>query len=322
MGRKRNMSLPVIAARLAAEADPKSAMVPEPLRDIQARLRAAQEEYESAKRPRVLVVQGSNRNENTCPQESPKSLRLCGRAIEVLGREGCDADLLDLSRMTSEKGRVIWPCKGCFSTSPALCHVGCSCYPNGALGQEGDWMQEEIYEMLVRSHAIFVITPTYWFSMPSSLKLMIDRMVCLDGANWDPTTTLSDDGSTVKDVEKAKSLERGPKPGGEPQWDYISGKALLGRLFTVFVHGDAAGTDTAFSALRDTLAWFGMHEVSGSNGYIGYEGTYSDSHDHLDEDEGSWAQVEMQAKDLAAATKAALKGGMPHPPLLPNKFQK
>jgi len=65
-----------------------------------------------------------------------------------------------------------------------------------------------------------------------------------------------------------------------------------------------------------------MYEVSGSNGYIGYVGTYSDSHDHLDKDEESWAQVEMQAKDLAGAVRVALKAGMPHSPLLPNKFQK
>jgi len=314
-------SLPILAAHLTAAANPKSDLVPDPLKDIQARLRAAQREYKSAKKPQVLVIQGSDRNKNTCPQESPKSLKLCERAVKVLEKEGCDVDLLDLSRMTSEKGRIIWPCKGCYSTSPALCHVGCSCYPNAGLGQEGDWMQEEIYEKLVRSHGILFVTPIYWYSMPSCLKLMVDRMVCLDGANWDPTTTLSDDGSTVKDVPKAKALERGPKPGGKSRWDYLSSKVMAGRVFSVFVHGDSSGADLVLASLQETMKWFGMHEVPGSDNYIAYGQTYSDAQAKLDKDKSAWAQIEMQAKALSQAVKRAKKENMPTPPMLPNEFE-
>ena len=47
--------------------------------------------------------------------------------------------------MTSEFGRQIHPCKGCVSTAMPLCHWPCSCYPNYAVGQTDDWMNE-IYE--------------------------------------------------------------------------------------------------------------------------------------------------------------------------------
>ena len=33
-------------------------------------------------------------------------------------------------------------CKACVSTAQPLCHWPCSCYPNHAIGQTGDWMNE------------------------------------------------------------------------------------------------------------------------------------------------------------------------------------
>ena len=50
--------------------------------------------------------------------------------------------ILDLSRTTSEFGKQIHPCKSCVATSMALCHWPCSYYPNYALGQTDDWMND------------------------------------------------------------------------------------------------------------------------------------------------------------------------------------
>ncbi|MBB2676893.1 UNVERIFIED_ORG: multimeric flavodoxin WrbA [Rhizobium esperanzae] len=61
-------------------------------------------------------------------------------------------EVLDLSRLASEYGRQIHPCKACFSTAAALCHWPCSCYPNYSLGQIHDWMNE-IYPMWVEGTA-------------------------------------------------------------------------------------------------------------------------------------------------------------------------
>jgi multimeric flavodoxin WrbA len=68
-------------------------------------------------------------------------------------------DILDLSRTTSEFGKMIHPCKSCVSTSMALCHWPCSCYPNHALGQVHDWMNE-IYPLWVAAHGVMIITPS------------------------------------------------------------------------------------------------------------------------------------------------------------------
>lgn len=103
-------------------------------------------------------------------------------------RGAFDVDVLDLSRLTSEYGRVILPCKACVSTAMSLCHWPCSCYPNHAMGQVNDWMNE-IYPRWVAAHGVMIVTPVHWYQAPSVLKLMMDRLVCADGGNPDPTWT-------------------------------------------------------------------------------------------------------------------------------------
>ena len=88
---------------------------------------------------RVLVVAGGARSEHTCPGEMSKTSRLVELAREIVAaRHGFEVDLLDLSQLTSEYGRVIYPCKGCVSTAMPLCHWPCSCYPNHGLGGNPD----------------------------------------------------------------------------------------------------------------------------------------------------------------------------------------
>src|SRR5512133_1010384 len=150
--------------------------------------------------PRVLVVCGASRNDGSCPGEISKTFRLTQLVQETLQVEGMQVERLDLSRLTSDYDRDIHACKSCVSTAMPLCHWPCSCSPNHALRQTGDWMNE-IYEMWVRAHGVILLTPVYWWQVASPLKLMIDRLVCADGGNPDPTLT------SGKDPGKAKALE-------------------------------------------------------------------------------------------------------------------
>jgi multimeric flavodoxin WrbA len=147
---------------------------------------AAQARHDDKDGPcRVLLINASSRSEHTCPGEMSKSYRLAAISEEVIRGEGAEVNLLDLSRLASEYGRDIHPCKACFSTSAALCHWPCSCYPNYSLGQVHDWMND-IYPMWVEAHGVMIITPVNWYQVSSPLKLMMDRMVCADGGNPDP----------------------------------------------------------------------------------------------------------------------------------------
>ena len=200
------------------------------------RLRDAEAQQKlPATRSRVLLINGSARNDGTCPGEISKTYRMTLLAKEVLEADGIEVDILDLSRLTSDYDRHIHPCKACVSTAMPLCHWPCSCYPNHSLHQTHDWMNE-IYEKWVSAHGVIIMTPVYWYQTPSVLKLMIDRMVCADGGNPDPTSTHG------KKAEEAKALELSG-------WDYP--KHMAGRAYGVIVHGDVAGIEMTRRGLTD-----------------------------------------------------------------------
>lgn len=71
--------------------------------------------------PRILIINGSARSEHTCPGEMSKTWRMVKLAEPILVEMGFAVDILDLSRLTSEFGKNIHPCKSCVSTAmPAL----------------------------------------------------------------------------------------------------------------------------------------------------------------------------------------------------------
>jgi multimeric flavodoxin WrbA len=268
--------------------------------ETRAAIHAAQLRHDDREaRRRILLVVGSPRNDRTCPGEASKTWRLARIAEETIANSDCDCDLLDLSHLTSEYGRVIYPCKACVSTAMPLCHWPCSCYPNHSLGQVGDWMAE-IYPRWVAAHGILIVTPVHWLQAPSALKLMIDRLVCADGGNPDPTSTGG------KDPERAKRLEL-------EGWDYP--RHLAGRAFAVVVHGDTEGT----RALRDALvAWLtGMRLVlAGADAalerYVGYYEPYASSHEALDREEALHEEVRNAARSLVRAV-GMLRAGRVEP---------
>ncbi len=260
------------------------------------RLLAAEAKQKDPATPsRVLVINAAARNDGTCPSEISKTWRMSKMAEETLAAQGIAADLLDLSRLTSDYDRHIHPCKACVSTAMPLCHWPCSCYPNHSERQTGDWMNE-IYERWVAAHGIIILTPVYWYQTPSTLKLMIDRLVCADGGNPDPSSTQG------KDPEIAKRIEL-------DGWDYP--KHLAGRAFGLVVHGDVAGIEGTRRSLSDWLNWMGLVD-SGSFGqldrFIGYYESYAESHDVLDRDTAFQEEVRNVARAVALAVQDIRSG--------------
>lgn len=254
------------------------------------RIEEAQQHWSSPSTPsQVLLICGSARNDGTCPGEMSKSFRLLKIVRETLEQADIQVDVLDLSLITSEYGRNIHPCKGCVSTAMPLCHWPCSCYPNHSLNQNNDWMAE-IYERWTAAHAVIIVTPVYWYQSPSPLKLMIDRMVCADGGNPDPTST------SGKNAGKAKELEM-------TGWDYP--QHLAGRAYGVIVHGDVAGIEGSRRSLSDWLDWMGFIDAGTQarlDRYIGYFEPYATSHDVLDKD----STVQAETRNVALAVAKAV----------------
>jgi multimeric flavodoxin WrbA len=269
--------------------------------DTRARLKSADaKRRKPGTRSRVLLIIGSARNDGTCPGEVSKTFRLTKVARKVFEDARFDVDTLDLSLLTSEYGKRIYPCKGCVATAMPLCHWPCSCYPNHSLGQTGDWMAE-IYEHWTAAHGVVILTPVYWYQVPSTLKLMIDRLVCADGGNPDPTST------SGKNAAKAKALEL-------KGWPYP--KHLAGRVYGLVVHGDVAGIEGVRRALSDWLDWMGLIDAGPKarlDRYIGYFEPYATSHDALDRDRDVQEEVRNVARAVVTAVREARAGRLSTP---------
>jgi multimeric flavodoxin WrbA len=256
---------------------------------------ADKKQKNAASASRILVVSGATRSEHSCPGEVSKTRRLAIHAQKTLEARGCEVDLLELSNLADEPWKVIHPCKACVSTSMALCHWPCSCYPNHAMGQTNDWMAE-LYPRWVAAHGVLIVCPVHWYQAPASLKLMMDRLVCADGGNPDPTTTRG------KDPAAAKALELAG-------WPYP--RHLAGRAFAVVAHGDSQGHEGVREALAEWLTSIGMIQAGASaavDTLIGYWEPYATSHDKLDAQPETFVQVENAARSLANMVRAMRSG--------------
>jgi multimeric flavodoxin WrbA len=269
--------------------------------DARAKILEAQRRHDDADQaPRILIINGSARSEHTCPGEMSKTWRLVELAGPVFTEMGLAVDILDLSRLASEFGKTIHPCKSCVGTAMPLCHWPCSCYPNYSLGQTHDWMND-IYPLWVAAHGILIVTPVNWYHVPSGLKAMMDRMVCADGGNPDPTSTHG------KKAAEAKALEL-------KGWPYP--RHLAGRHFGVVVHGDAVGAEGVRRALSDWMT--DMQLISAGryaelDGYVGYMEPYATSHRELDEDREFQQEVQNAARALGNAVRLARSGRLDEP---------
>jgi len=269
--------------------------------DTRDRILGAERDQKNPATPsRILLIAGSARSDQTCPGEMSKTFRLASQAREEIEGAGLQCDFLDLSLLTAQYGRQILPCKACVSTAMPLCHWPCSCYPNHAMGQGPDWMSE-IYPRWVGAHGIMIVTPVNWYQVSSPLKLMMDRLVCADGGNPDPTSTRG------KKPEVAKALEL-------KGWTYP--RHLANRLFAVVVHGDTAGTESLRRGLTDWLTDMKLAPAAPAasfDRYLGYYEPYATSHEALDRDTDLQKEVRNSAKVLVEAVSLARAGKLPRP---------
>jgi multimeric flavodoxin WrbA len=125
---------------------------------------------------------------------------------------------------------------------------------------------------------------------------MMDRLVCADGGNPDPSSTHG------KHADEAKALELAG-------WDYP--RHLEGRLFSIVVHGDTEGAENVRRSLSDWLKSVKLVPAgvpAELDRYIGYWEPYATSHDALDKDTDFQDEVRNAARTLAQAVKAQRAG--------------
>lgn len=181
------------------------------------------------KRPfRVLIIAGSQRKQYNCPGVDGKARMLMLKMAEMLP-EDWEIDYEDLSNAYARA--KIQSCNACVSTSMALCVWPCNCYSRNSRAEADFMWNANLYERLDMADAWAVIGPVNWYAPTSNLKLMFDRMVCMNGGNPDETLIAH------KDPEKAMALEHTEK------WKELSLNHLEGRTAAFFCYGDQGGDE-------------------------------------------------------------------------------
>ena len=177
---------------------------------------------------RVLLLSGSDRRQYNCPGVDSKARALMLRMAERLP----DSFEIDYEDLGNVLGRPrIQSCNACVSTSMALCVWPCNCYEKDSREEPDLLWDLDLYARLDLADAWAFIAPLNWWAPTSNLKLLCDRMVCMNGGN--PREDLIDH----KDPEKAVALEH------SADWPALSQNHLEGRTAAIFCYGDAGGDE-------------------------------------------------------------------------------
>ena len=183
----------------------------------------------TAERPfRVLIIAGSDRRQYNCPGVDSKARTLMLRMADRLPQQW-EIDYEDLGNVY---GRArIQSCNACVSTSMALCVWPCNCYEKNNKKEPDLMWDVDMYARLDLADAWAIIGPVNWYAPTSNLKLMFDRLVCMNGGNPREKTIKH------KDPELAMKLEH------SPQWQAMSLNHLEGRTAAFFCYGDGGGNE-------------------------------------------------------------------------------
>jgi hypothetical protein len=177
---------------------------------------------------RVLIISGSNRRQYNCPGVDSKSRTLMLRMAEFLPQDW-EIDYEDLGNVFARAH--IASCNACVSTSMALCCWPCNCYEKDSKLEPDLMWDLDLYARLDLADAWAFIAPVNWYAPTTNLKLMFDRLVCMNGGN--PQEDLIEH----KDPELAMKLEH------SPEWEELSQNHLEGRTAAIYCYGDGGGDE-------------------------------------------------------------------------------
>jgi multimeric flavodoxin WrbA len=198
-------------------------------------------------KPKVLLFQGSPRDKDTCPNMDSKTHKV----VEYMTSKWSpfiDFQLIDLS-VNQNKRPIIQPCKGCISTAGGYhCHFQCSCYFKGSKKKPDLLKEEGVYDLLQQCDAFIVVSPIHWHSLSSQVKLLFDRLVCIN-----QTLTL-DDAKKLMGSENIKNNEVTGKFAKSGKYDHMLRNHLEGKVAAFYVHGDDGADDYEGKELPDSYS--------------------------------------------------------------------
>lgn len=163
----------------------------------------------------VLVIHGSPRSNSdiTCAHELSNSQLLLEKGLEAIE----DNEDINIERINLREYNIS-PCNGCVSTASALCGASCDCFPLDPM--------KDLYPKFLISDVILLSTGVNQ-SMPSSrVKIMMDRMISLDGGFWRTEFNIKNAEFRTKMIELSKdgNIEYAQRMFGRVAAYFISSK--------------------------------------------------------------------------------------------------
>lgn len=130
----------------------------------------------------VLAIHGSGRDlKDSCAQAESNSTRLLREGLKAL--EDSNAHVTEV-HLRERKYNRIEGCNNCVSTASSHCGYPCDCFP--LTGEPA----QMIYPLILKADVILMSSGVKQASMDSRLKMLIDRLISLDGGyarkEWAP----------------------------------------------------------------------------------------------------------------------------------------
>jgi multimeric flavodoxin WrbA len=197
------------------------------------------------KKPKVLIFQGSPRDEDTCANMVSKTHKIV-KYIKSKWSPFVNFHEIDLS-VNQSKRPIIQPCKGCVSTAGGFhCHFACACYSKGDKEKPDLLKEADVYQLLQECDAFIIVSPIHWHSLTSQVKLLFDRLVCIN------QTLTVDDAKKLMGSENIKNSEITGKFSKSGKYDNMLRNHLEGKVAAFYVHGDDGADDYEGKELPDS----------------------------------------------------------------------
>lgn len=188
------------------------------------------------KKPKVVLFQGSPRDKDTCPNMNSKSHNLVDYILDKWS-PFIEFKLIDLA-VNQKKKPIIQPCKGCVSTAGGFhCHFKCSCYSKGSEKQPDLLKELDVYDHLQDCDAFVVLAPIHWYSLPTQVKALFDRLVCVN------LTLTVDDAKKLMGDGNIKNSDITGQYSKSGEYDNMLRNHLEGKICAFYVHGDDGADD-------------------------------------------------------------------------------
>lgn len=198
------------------------------------------EYLERKNKKNVVLVIGSARSPDCCPDEKSKTHKLAEK-IKKEFENKVKFETVDLSVKCD--GINVQPCKACVSTSAFHCRWPCDCY-NKESDPKDLMHQENVYKKLENCDGFFVLTPINWSACSSVIKSFFDRLVCASLTTTTEQAIKILGKENMKNSKKTRELEKSGK------YNNLLKNHLEGKYAGFFAHGNEGGADYMEFALN------------------------------------------------------------------------